>query len=112
MENWTNNTLDDWDTSNESIISTEFTTVLRIESDVYSGDYAAQLSSDTESVVMMDVTLPGVLTLGDFVLDIANETEDITGGIPFTDRPESFKGYFKAHPADNDSCMIAIVITR
>jgi hypothetical protein len=39
------------------------------------------------------------------------DPEDLTGGIPFTQKPDSLKGYYKYHIAGNDTGTIMVVFT-
>ncbi len=106
----------DWGTSNyviDLVLSeVEFNTVTQVGTDVYSGDYAAKATNVTQDVMGSPTTLPGILTLGEFVIDVANSSGSIEGGLPFTDRPYYLKGYFKSAPQPGDSAMIAIGISK
>ena len=109
FENWSGNPLKpvSWDTSYETVYGTSFETVTRVTSP-QSGTYAAQVKTIRKNVlVFQPVTLPGILTLGDFILDVGNETADIEGGIVFPYRPSKLRGYYKADPKSGDRCIIA-----
>jgi hypothetical protein len=122
FENWAENDegfMDptDWGTSNVKIDVVldvyEFNTVTQIDSDVYSGTYAAEATNVYNDMgALGEAIIPGILTLGEFVLDIANSSGSIEGGLPFTDRPYYLKGYFKSAPEPGDSAMIAIGISK
>ncbi|MGM0650540.1 MAG: T9SS type A sorting domain-containing protein [Bacteroidota bacterium] len=106
----------DWGTSNYVIdlglSQAEFNTVTQVDTDVYSGDYAAKATNVTQDVMGSPSTIPGIITLGEFVLDLATQSGSIEGGLPFTDRPVKLKGYFKAAPEPGDSAMIAIGLSK
>ncbi|HPD24843.1 MAG TPA: PCMD domain-containing protein, partial [Bacteroidales bacterium] len=112
FELWTGNTPDQWDTSNESVMGTNFSTVTK-ESVAFSGSYAAKVKNDTKYIFPVgNVTMPGILTLGDFVLDIVNQTGNIVGGKPFPYRPYSLKGYYKSTPLGGNTPMIGIGLSK
>jgi hypothetical protein len=114
FENWTGNIPDEWDTSNENIMGmVQFTNVTPETGDVASGTTAAKVANTTESIIVVgDITLPGILTLGDFILDIQAQTGGIEGGIPFTYRPIQLKGYFKSAPVGGDKPMIGVGLSK
>ena len=112
FELWTGNTPNEWDTSNESVMGTNFSTVTK-ETVAFSGSFAAKVKNDTKFVFPVgNVTMPGILTLGDFVLDIVNQTGNIVGGKPFTFRPYSLKGYYKSTPLGGNTPMIGIGLSK
>ena len=109
FENWTGDIPDGWDTSNENVLGmAQFTNVTAETIGAPSGTTAAKVTSTTENIFGTDITLPGILTLGDFVLDVGNQTASINGGIPFPHRPTAIKGYYKALPVGDDVPMIAV----
>ena len=113
FELWTGTTPNEWDTSNENVLGTQFTTVSKITSGAQSGSFAAKVETQTKTIFMVGpVTLPGILTLGDFNLDIANQTANLTGGEAFTHRPYSLRGYYKATPAVGDTPLIGVGISK
>jgi hypothetical protein len=114
FENWTENIPDQWDTSNENIMGfVQFTNVTPETGDVANGTTAAKVTNTTESIVMVgNVTLPGILTLGDFILDVEAQTGTIEGGIPFPHSPTSLKGWFKSAPVGGDSPMIGVGLSK
>ncbi len=113
FENWTGNTPDGWDTSNENILGTDFTCVTRESSDPQSGQYSAKVQSVSHNIIFVGtVTMPGILTLGDVIIDIVNQTGTVVGGVPVSGYPKFLKGYYKYQPAAGDSCIIGIGLTR
>ncbi len=113
LELWTGNTPDNWDTSNELILSTQYTTVQKVSTDVQHGSFAAKVITETRNVIFVgDVTLPGILTLGDFILDFVSQSADIQGGIPFTTRPTALNGYYKANHVQGDSAFIGVGFSK
>lgn len=113
FENWTGENPENWDTSNENIMGmSQFTTVTVETTDPYEGLNSAKVQTVTNNIVIQDVTIPGVVTLGDFVLDVENQTADIEGGIEFPHRPTMLKGYYKSFPTGTDQPMIAIGFSK
>lgn len=113
FENWAAGEPDDWGTSNADVMVAQFTTVTQDTITPYSGLSAAKVETVTENIIMVgDVTLPGILTLGDFILDIANQTGYVDGGIPFPHRPIRLNGYYKYQPTSGDQATIGIGLSK
>ncbi len=103
-----------WDVSNidYSPLAT-WETITKDATDPYSGIYCVRIETVMENVFMVgDVTLPGIITLGSFEIDIATQSGNIIGGIPFTARPTMLKGYYKYSPVGIDSCLIGIGMSK
>lgn len=66
-------------------------------SESYSGDYAIQL----KTISLESFTVPGVITLGTLGMGYTE------GGVEFSDRPESMKGFFK-HPSSGDLVQVIV----
>lgn len=118
FENWESADIGEkpiaWDVSNidYSPLAT-WETITKDATDPYSGIYCVRLETVMENVFLLgDVTLPGIITLGEFIIDIATQTASVIGGIPFTARPTMLKGYYKYSPAGIDSCLIAIGLSK
>ena len=73
-----------------------------------SGNYSAKL----QTILAMGFVAPGVITLGELVLDIVNNTANFSGGIPFSDRPIALNGKFINLPAAGDLTMVGVVFTK
>ncbi len=73
--------------------------------DAHSGTYAAKLQTKTIPSIS---TLPGVTTLG--AVDLL--TQSVTGGTPFTQRPQTLSFWYKYQPAGTDSMMVVILLTK
>ncbi|MCD4678840.1 MAG: PCMD domain-containing protein [Bacteroidales bacterium] len=112
FETWTNGQPEHWDSSNKSIYGVQFEGVTEDSISPQHGNSAAMLESTTEAILTFPVTLPGLLTLGEIIIDVAAQTGYITGGIPFTGRPDELKGYYKSSPKPGDSCFIGILMTK
>ncbi len=113
FENWTNGEPDNWGTSNENVMGiVQFTTVTQETAAPYSGSYAAKVETVSENLLGSPITMPGILTLGTFELDIVNQSGDVVGGIPFTGRPDKLHGFFKSQPVGNDQSVVGIGLSK
>ncbi len=100
FETWVDaNTANSWNSVNLLTIHS-----LQRTTDKYSGTYAAKVQTQS----FLGQTIPGIASLGN--IDIANQS--VSGGIPFTSKPISLKGYFKYTPVGSDSMLIAVLLTR
>jgi hypothetical protein len=112
FESWTAGEPTSWDTSNENILGTNFITVTRELNNPYSGTSSAKIQTVTQNILFVGpVTMPGILTLGDVVIDIINQTGTVTGGVPITGQPKYLRGLYKYQPAGGDSCYIGLGLT-
>ena len=106
FENWNGGKPNSWDISNETILGVQFTTGTQ-DNNPHSGSKALQLETIEKTVPLAGaVALPGLATLGDFVLNVAQQSAVVTGSIQFNSRPSSFKGYYKALPLGGDKSFI------
>lgn len=72
--------------------------------DKHGGTYAAMLRSLDTTIIFFPIKLPGLATLG----RINVSTQAIYGGIPFTDKPDNFRCYYKYLPTNIDTMMVAV----
>lgn len=100
-----------WDNPN-AVLSLFALTPVTPSTDAAVGNFSALLESKLLSTGGVDFVIPGVVTLGTFVVDYINNTANLVGGIPFTDRPIALKGSYKNYPAAGDSTMIVAIFTR
>ena len=71
------------------------------------GTKALQLETVENTVPLAGaVTLPGLATLGDFVLNVAQQSADVFGAVQFNGRPINFNGYYKTAPLGGDKSFI------
>ncbi len=94
FETWTGGEPDSWN----SIGTVNQTT------DAFQGSYAADLSS----VSILGQFIPGLVTLGN--IDVANQT--LTGGTPYTDRPDGVSFTFKYLPSGVDTMFFFAYLTK
>jgi hypothetical protein len=100
-----------WDGFNREIVMSGFpvgiiTTVTKDSMNAFDGNYAVKLKSES---VLGGAAVPGMLTTGSLDIDFVNQTGDVTGGLPYTGRPSSFKGFVKHWPSQNDTAIISVV---
>ena len=99
-----------WDGFNREIMMNgmpvgTITTITKDSADPQDIDYSVRLVSTS---VMGGNAVPGMLTAGKMEIDFMNQTGDISGGIPYTQKPARLKGWYKYNPAGADSAMISI----
>ncbi|HOY30305.1 MAG TPA: T9SS type A sorting domain-containing protein [Bacteroidales bacterium] len=75
--------------------------------DVHGGSYAMKLRSLDTTIIIYNVKLPGVATLGRI-----NPNYTIDKGIAFTDKPNNFRGYFKYLPVNTDTMSVIVYFWR
>ena len=98
----------DWDTPNLLTYVAPFYVLTTTQStDSYSGTYAVRMESQT----ILSFVVPGLLTLGQLSFDMINQTSEISGGIPFNQRPSFLRGYYKYTPATGDNALAAVFLT-
>ncbi len=113
FESWSGGTPTSWDTSNENILGTDFICVTRDQTNPQSGSSSAKVQSVMHNIFIVGpVTMPGILTLGDVVIDILNATGTVVGGVPVSGLPKFLKGYYKYTPVAGDSCIIGIGLSK
>jgi hypothetical protein len=101
-----------WDTPNASLALFGLTPVVPSDDAAY-GSFSALLESKLLSTTDGgQFVIPGVVTLGTFVVDYINLTATLEGGVPFSDRPLALKGSYKNFPASGDSTMVVVIFTR
>ena len=101
-----------WDGFNREIVMNgmpvgTITTITKDSADPKDSDYSVRLVSNS---VMGGGAVPGMLTAGKMDIDFINQTGDISGGIPYTQKPARLKGWYKYSPTGTDTALIAIWI--
>lgn len=112
FEQWNSNKPSGWDASNYQILTIAIQTVFQDTISPKSGSYSVRLKSNTFNIMTVQQTIPGIITLGTIIVNTANFSGTIDGGIPFNGRPLSLKGYIHAMPASGDSAMIALGFSK
>jgi hypothetical protein len=112
FENWTTasgyNDPTGWDTPNSVSSSLGVITVYKETSIVQEGSSSVKIQ--TKSI--LGTPIPGLITLGDFNINVLTFEATITGGTPFTGRPESMSGYYQYEPIFNDEAFIGIILLK
>lgn len=109
FENWNSigNRVDpaDWNTLNPNTAILGVLTCTRASgADAHSGSYAIKLT--TKSV--FGITANGIASTGTL---ITTPPYGVTGGIPFTGRPDSISGWYKYTPQGADQGFIQLMLT-
>ncbi len=112
FENWTAaSTYDDptgWDTPNSTSSTLGVITVYQESTYVQNGNFAAKLQSKS----ILGTPIPGLITLGDFDINIMTFEATITGGVPFIHKPEALHGYFQYEPVANDQAFVGVILLK
>ncbi len=77
--------------------------------DPYEGTYSAKLTSTS---IMGGPAVPGILTVGNFVVDWSAQDGDVTGGEAYTQLPLELSGQFKYTPVGIDTGFVSIWFTE
>ena len=99
---------DIWATSNEASMVFLSEPCVDRTTDAYNGTYAAKI----KTVQLGTSKGSGTLFTGKFKIDVLNPLNSTRFGIPYTDKPLFFKGFYKFMPVDGDSCRIASYLTK
>ncbi len=98
-----------WDSPNEDTSGFPFfLTTVSQTTDSHTGDYAAQITTGS----VLGQIVPGVLTLGELIVNIENPEASEFIGIPFTDRPSGLGGFYKYSTTGNDFGAVGLLLTR
>ncbi len=102
-----------WQTPNPFLIFLGEKVVFKND-DAIQGNYSVKMETKvlTAPPPVGEIPVPGLITLGEIVVDFVNQTGAVTGGVPFTARPFALTTYVKASQADNDSSLIAAYLFR
>lgn len=76
--------------------------------DAYDGSYALRLETKPWGE---DLTIPGILASGYFDPE-QPIGENLIIGKPYTNKPVNFNGFLKYSPADNDTLVIFVALTK
>ncbi len=114
FESWTIATAghedpDNWATANPTtnvfplyVVTTEKTT------DAYDGSFAVKMTSTN----VLTLVSPGLITLGDFSVNLFTQVSTLTGGINFNLHPDKVNFHYKFSPASGDSFRMGLWMLR
>jgi hypothetical protein len=95
-----------WNTVNGSTGAFGLCTAETESGNAYSGN---ALKITSQFFLFAAQVIPGLVSNGN--IDIQNQS--VTGGVPFTERPTSFSGWYRAEPENGDTySMIAVLINE
>jgi len=97
-----------WSTPNPFTSLAGVVTVTKSE-DAHSGSYSARL--ETMTVLGPNVS-PGLVTLGNFAVDLLSGEPTFSGGIEMPDMVKNFSGWYKYSGVDNDSAYVFMLSFR
>ncbi len=90
-----------------------FTTVNPDSVKPNSGNFSARIKSETHFIDGIgNITMPGLLTLGSFNLDLTTYSATIEGGTPFSYRPKKLKGFYKYKTSSYDEALIKVDLKK
>lgn len=113
FEDWQNEEPVSWNTLDQNFFGIEYDMVTEETNDVFSGNSSIRLESVSNYIIFQgDVTMPGMITLGEIEADILAMDGNIYGGVPYTGYPISMSGYYKYTPAEGDTAAIGLVTYR
>ncbi len=108
FESWVNDsTATSWTTTANVVLTLNF----GHKTTGYSG-YGLQINSKLIDLGLTQIKAPGFATLGKITINMANNTGQTTGGIPFIAKPAQMKGYYKYIPDSTDMMVAAIILTK
>lgn len=96
-----------WNTANQTVMGVSLVSTKK-STQSHSGNYAAQL----ETIGFLTFKIPGLITLGNFTVNIWTQQFSITGGIPFNKRPTRLNFYYTYQPAPGDKMQVAVWLLR
>jgi len=100
---------DSWDGTNLDLSLATSECVFKDDTDPQEGTYSARLVTDIVNILGNDVVVPGIITLGTITVDLSAPTPlVISGGMPYTERPDQFTGWYKYSPMNSDTAVIGI----
>lgn len=108
FENWTGDSASSWVTK-FSLFGTPLTLANK-STTFQDGQFALEALSQT--VPIMNITIPGIATLGKISVDIANVTAVFSSGVPFTDKPLRMKGWYQYNRQGTDSAIAIVLLTK
>lgn len=111
FENWSSGSCDEpsgWNTVNGSTSILGLCTAQQETANPNSGTSALKIQTGELGFPVFQ-TVPGLVSNG--TIDVQNQS--VNGGIPFTERPVSFSGWYRAEPVNGDSySLIAVLINE
>lgn len=104
---------DNWDTPDRLAADLGITDRLteKESTEVQDGSFAAKMTSKELTVLGSPLDVPGTVTTGKLDFDFATFTPSISGGYPYTGRPDDLTGYYEYAPAGTDTAYIGITLT-
>jgi len=97
-----------WDTPNSTTGSLNVFCVQKENSIVQNGTAAAKIQSKS----IFGTPIPGLVTLGDFNVNIINFVSTIEGGYPFTYKPTILKGFYQYEPINGDQAFVGVLLLK
>ncbi|MEA3505354.1 MAG: PCMD domain-containing protein, partial [Bacteroidota bacterium] len=113
FEEWTSGEPTYWNTLDQDVLGITFNMVTENNSDPYSGNSCVKMETISNYFFLYgDVVMPGLITLGEIESDPLTQEGGITGGVPYSQNPQSLSGYFKYFPQEVDTASIGLALFR
>ncbi len=114
FESWASGSPVSWDTPNGDLYGM-ITVVNEETSAPYAGSKSALL--ETKNLTLgfpfnINQDVPGLMTLGQFTVNMSAGSGDVTGGIPWTSRSRVMKFAYKSQTAGTDTFTIAAILFK
>lgn len=97
----------DWNTINGDLATFMVSPSTTKTTDAHTGLYAVKM----ETKQVASINTPAALTIGRIV-QVSLMDRDIAGGVPCSDKPLSFEGYYKFNPQGSDQGYIACIMFK
>lgn len=109
FEAWTGNDPNNWSSANQFTSGFMIYTCTPETANPHNGTKSLKLTS----LSVLGNNVPGLLTNGTLGFNMtATPPITITGGIAFTERPQSFKGWYTYAPVNTDNCMMIALLKK
>ncbi len=99
-----------WDGFNRQIIINgmnlgEVICVKKDSADPQDIDYSVRITSES---ILGGSVVPGMLTTGNLNINFTSQNGDIDGGVPYTQKPATLKGWYKYNPNGTDTALVSV----
>lgn len=110
FENWTSKGLykvpTDWGSVNDKSGGFVITAIQATGTDAHSGTYGIKLESKNAGQLAPGIVATGTLTSN------SSGGGGVTGGVPYSMRPDSFAGWYKYIPVGSDTAVLSVSFTK
>jgi len=113
FEEWSSGEPVSWNTLDQDVLGVTFDMVTEDNTDPFQGDACIKMETVSNYFWLYgDVVMPGLITLGEIEANPLTQEGSITGGVPYSQNPQSLSGYFKYFPQEVDTASIGLVLFK